>query len=358
MFTNQNFTIFRQCIICLALVITVSSGCYAFADFIDYRITALILFLIVSITAVLFDIIPVLLTAFLSGLLLNFFFIKPLFTLHIKSTEDVLLFFIYLIIALVNTVLTFKIKKAETKARDKEEREKTIKLYDTLLNSLSHELRTPIAIIIGAVDALKAVEVKLSVSSQIELFEEIDKASVRLNTQVDNLLNMSRLETGMLLLKRDWCDLNELIYGLIQKAIPLKTKQVIHFNSNEKLPLFKLDAGLIIQIIQNLLSNAILYTPENTKITIEVAYLNDSCIITISDNGAGFPETEIDYIFDKFYRVSNTKTGGSGLGLSIVKGFVEAHDGTITASNVVPNGASFTIYIPAETSFLKNLKNE
>ena len=358
MLKNQNLTLFRQCIICFSLVIVVSIGCYDLADFIDYRITALLLFLIVSITAVLFDIIPVLLTAFLSGLILNFFFIKPLFTLHIKSTEDVLLFFIYLIIALVNAVLTFKIKKAETKARDKEEREKTIKLYDTLLNSLSHELRTPIAIIIGSVDALKAVEVKLSVSSQMELFEEIDKASVRLNTQVDNLLNMSRLETGILQLKRDWCDLNELIYSLIQKSIPLKTNQVIDFNPDEKMPLFKLDVGLIEQIIQNLVTNAILYTPENTIIKIEASNLIDSCIITISDTGFGFPATEIRYIFDKFYRVSNTKTGGSGLGLSIVKGFVEAHNGSIVARNIEPNGASFTICIPAETSFLKNLKNE
>ena len=164
-----------QCLISITLVISVSLICFFLSNHIDYRITALILLMTVSVTAMLFDIIPVLITAFLSGLILNYFFIQPLFTLHITNTEDILLFFMYVIIALVNAVLTYKIREVENKARDKEEKEKTIQLYDTLLNSLSHELRTPIATIIGAIDTLKENKNKLSENNQTVLLEEIDK---------------------------------------------------------------------------------------------------------------------------------------------------------------------------------------
>lgn len=329
------------------------------SKYIDYRIAALVLLMTVSFMAMLFDIFPVLLTAVLSGLILNYFFIQPLFTFHITNTEDILLFLMYLIIALVNAVLTFKIREAEKKARDKEEKVKTIQLYDTLLNSLSHELRTPIATIVGSIDILKENRDKLSETNQKELLEEIDKASIRLNRQVENLLNMSRLETGMLKLKRDWCDVNELIYTVIQKNTSAKQHHTIHFIPNEKLPLFKLDAGLIEESIQNLVSNAIQYTPEGSTITIEVKLESDTCIFSVSDTGNGFPENEIQLVFDKFYRLPNTKTGGSGLGLSIVKGFVEAHNGKITLkNNSNHSGACFLISIPTETSYINHLKNE
>lgn len=347
-----------QCLISITLVVSVSVICFFLSNHIDYRITALILLMTVSVTAMLFDIIPVLATAFLSGLILNFFFIQPLFTFHITNTEDILLFLMYLIIALVSAVLTYKIKEAENKARDKEEKEKTIQLYDTLLNSLSHELRTPIATIIGAIDTLKENKNKLSENNQAVLLEEIDKASIRLNRQVENLLNMSRLETGTLKTKQDWCDLNELIYFLIEKIAVVKNEHLIDFAPDEKLPLFKLDTGLIEEIIQNLVLNAIQYTPKKSIIKIVAKHQSENCIISISDTGNGFPESEIEFAFDKFYRLPNTKTGGSGLGLSIVKGFVEAHNGTILLKNNENSGACFTITIPTETSYLNYLKNE
>ena len=259
------YTTPKQCMISIGMVFLVSIGCFLSSKYFDYRITALILLMTVSIIAMLFEILPVLLTAVLSGLILNYFFIEPLFTLHITNSEDILLFLIYIIIALVNAVLTFKIREAENKARDKEEKEKTIKLYNTLLNSLSHELRTPISTIIGAIDTLKEYKNKLTETNQNQLLEEIDKASIRLNRQVENLLNMSRLETGMLKLKIDWCDINELIHNVIQKISPIKNSHIIIFNSNEKLPLFKLDAGLIEEIIQNKI-----YLIRNQKVMMDV----------------------------------------------------------------------------------------
>ena len=264
----------------------------------------------------------------------------------------------YFVIALVNAVLTFKIREAEKKARDKEEKENTIKLYNTLLNSLSHELRTPISTIIGAVDTLKEGKDKISPDNQNDLLSEIDKASIRLNRQVENLLNMSRLETGMLKLHLDWCDINELVFTVIQKLSVNSAKHKIEFSPNEKLPLFKLDAALMEEVLHNIIHNAIQYTNENSEIKITVTHEKENCVITISDNGKGFPESEIKFVFDKFYRLPQTKTGGTGLGLSIAKGFTEAHNGKIKLENIATGGAKFTIGIPAETSFISNLKNE
>lgn len=311
----------------------------------------------VSVLTMLFDILPVLLAAVISALIWNFLFIPPKFTFHINNTEDFLMFLLYFFIALVNAVLSFKIRKEEKKARDKEEKEKTIKLYNTLLNSLSHELRTPIATILGAVDTLKENEDRLSINHRNELLSQIDTASIRLNGQVENLLNMSRLETGMLKLNLDWCDTNELINSVIHN-LSLPHTQTILFKQDDSLPLFKYDRGLMEQVLQNLLHNAIIYTPANAMITIVAGQQSDKCVITIADKGPDIPEDEIAQVFDKFYRLPQTKTGGSGLGLSIVKGYVEAHNGNVTLQNNKTGGVTFTIELPAEASYLNNLKNE
>lgn len=344
-----------QFILSISSILLVSIICYVFLQFIGYKTVALILLMSVSALAMIFDILPVLLSAMLSAFIWNFFFIPPIYTFHIDNTEDLLMFLLYFIIASVNAVLTFKIRKEQKKVRDKEEREKTIKLYNTLLNSLSHELRTPIATIIGAIDTLK--ENQLSFENQIELLNQIDIASIRLNRQVENLLNMSRLESGILKLNLDWCDTNELISSVIQKFSSQNT-HFINFVANNKLPLFKLDRGIFEQVLENIIHNAVNYTPHNSVINITANHIFNNCVIEICDNGNGILENEILNIFNKFYRIPNSKTGGSGLGLSIVKGFVEAHGGNITAENMNPSGLKFTIEMPLEASYLNNLKND
>jgi two-component system sensor histidine kinase KdpD len=280
-----------------------------------------------------------------------------LFTFHIDQTEDTLLFFLYFLIALINTVLTFKIREVESKAREKEDKENVIRLYNTLFNSLSHELRTPISTIIGALDTLKENQDSLSENDRSELLSEIDKAGLRLNREVDNLLNMSRLESGTLKLKIDWCDLCEIIHRVIHKLIPKGSDRII-FNAPDNLPLFRLDGGIIEQVVYNLILNAIQHNPETTTIRIESFHRLDSCVITVSDDGKGFPEDKIANVFDKFYRLEGQKAGGIGLGLSIVKGFVEAHHGMVKLENTLPHGSMFTVEIPADTSYINKLKNE
>ena len=347
----------KQYLASIFIVLAIAVLCFILQDWLSYRTSSLILLMTVSVIAMLFDIVPVIISAVLSALIWNFFFIPPIYNFHINNTQDLLMFFLYFFIALVNAVLTFKIREAEKKARDKEEKEHTIRLYNTLLNSLSHELRTPIATILGAVDTLNENKEKLSPGHQNILLDEIAKAGFRLNRQVENLLNISRLENGILKPKFDWCDINDLINSVLQKLSVNENHPVI-FRFDENLPLFMIDEGFTEQIIHNLLHNAIQYTPEHSIIEIEVKHQSENLMILISDNGKGFPEDKIDLVFNKFYRLPNTKTGGSGLGLSIVKGFVEAQNGKIKLNNKENGGAVFTIEIPAEMSYINHLKNE
>ncbi|MBD0288440.1 MAG: DUF4118 domain-containing protein [Flavisolibacter sp.] len=344
---------FRQSTFSILIVGCVSVICYAFSSYIDHRVVALILLLAVSLIAVSFDILPVLIAAVLSALIWNFFFIPPRLTFHVHSTDDLVLFIMYFVIAMVNAVLTHKIRQIEKIARLREEKANTVKLYNTLLNSLSHELRTPIATIIGATDNLQTNSRNLTPQNKDELIAEISKASFRLNQQVENLLNMSRLESGFVQPKKDWCDINEVVYETVKRVEENNISQKISINIDPDIPLFKLDKGMLEQIIYNLLNNAGLYTELNSTINITATCYTNVLRMIIEDNGKGFPEEEIKNVFDKFYRLRNSRTGGTGLGLSIVKGFTEALGGNVRLENVPSGGARFTIDIPAKTSYLK-----
>jgi two-component system, OmpR family, sensor histidine kinase KdpD len=348
----------RQYLFSTLIVCTVSAICYALSTYIGYRVVAFILLITVSLIAVVFDIFPVLLTALFTALIWDFFFIPPHFTFNVGSTEDLILLLMYFVIAMINAVLTYKIRQVEKIARQREEKANTLKLYDTLLNSLSHELRTPIATIIGATDNLQNNSSKLTPQNKHELLAEISKASFRLNRQVENLLNMSRLESGIIQPKKDWCDINETIYGVVKTIEENGPLQSISININPDIPLFKLDRGMLEQIVYNLLINATIYTPPDSKIGIAAMCYADVLQIVVEDDGSGFPVDEIKNVFDKFYRLKDAKTGGTGLGLSIVKGFTESMGGTVQLENATPHGAVFIVNIPAQTSYLKNLNNE
>lgn len=359
----------NQYLICILSVGVVASLCLFTRDFLDHKIVGYILLVVVSLLAMFLDILPVLLSAVLSALILNFFFIEPYYTFHINSADDSLLLFLFFMITLVNGVLTHKIRKTEKKLQIKEVRVNTMKLYNALLDSLSHELRTPISAIMGAIDTIQSKTVVISDENKEKLYLEIEKASLRLNHQVENLLNMSRLESGVIQPKMDWCDLKELIYNVLDHLKEdLKFHKVV-VDADDTLPLFKLDYGLTEQIVYNLIFNASQYTPKGAKIEIKIEYNPDvdfeynpdksmPCLITISDDGIGFPEDEIGSVFDKFYRLQNSKTGGTGLGLSIVKGFVEAQNGTIKLENREEGGSVFTISFPALVMNTKEISNE
>lgn len=343
----------KQFVVSILIVCIVSAFCYALVAYIGYRVVAFILLFTVSLLATNLDILPVLAAAILSALIWDFFFIPPHFTFQVSSTEDVILLLMYFVISLVNAALTYKIRQIEKVARQKEEKANTVKLYNTFLNSLSHELRTPISTIIAATDNLQTNNSKLTANHKSELISEISKASFRLNEQVENLLNISRLEAGFIQPKKDWCDISEIIYDAVKKVEENKIFQQIHISINPGIPLFKLDKGMLEQIIYNLLNNAAIYTQPGCCIKILALNYADVLEIIVEDNGPGFPKGEIKNVFDKFYRLKNSGAGGTGLGLSIVRGFVEAQGGSVSLENIETGGARFTIAIKAETSYLK-----
>ena len=341
-------SIFKQFVVSNLSVIIVALLCFASVDYIGYHSVALLLLATVSILSMFFTLYPVLTAATLSALIWDFFFIPPHFTFHVSSSEDILLLLMYFVIALVNGVLTSKVRALEKLELQKEERSNTLKLYKTLFNSISHELRTPIATIVGASDNLLQKDSNISETDKTKLFTEISIAAFRLNRLVDNLLNMQRLESGILSINPDWFDVNELINSPLKRLeSELSTHNVI-LNIQEDIPVIKFDFGLIEQSLFNILHNETLYTQADSTIEISACYNKNTLTISVADNGKGFTDEELKLLFSKFYRSSVKTAGGTGLGLSIVKGFVEAHEGKVKVENNVPKGAKFTIEIPSE----------
>ncbi len=317
-----------------------------------YRVAALILLVTVSLLAITFDILPVLLSAALSAFIWNFFFIPPRYTLHVSSTEDTILFIMYFIIAIVSGVLTYKIRQVTKQAQLKEEKANSVKLYNTILNSLSHELRTPIAAIIGATDNLQT-NTYLTHENREQLLTEISKAALRLDQQVENLLNISRLESGHIQPKYDWCDIVDLIYQVVKSVEDNNVHRKINISIKPDLPLCSLDAGMLQQILYNLLNNAALHTSRESRIEISATCPADVLEITIEDNGKGFTDIDSKEVFNKFSRDTKSTTAGSGLGLSIVKGFTEALLGSVELLRSESGGATFIIALPVKTTLHK-----
>jgi len=224
------------------------------------------------------------------------------------------------------------------------------RLYKTLFNSVSHELRTPVATIMGASENILRGSSSKSPSESEEYAREIHAAAERLNRLVANLLDMTRLESGMIQPKLDWCDIRDVINGAIKGLDKELSPDQITVVVEDEMPLVQLDFGLIEQAVANLIHNAAVHAPAGTAIRVEASHNDGACIIVVSDAGPGLPPEGAQRVFDKFYRAPTAKTGGTGLGLPIAKGFVEAHRGTITARNRPAGGAEFTITIPVKST--------
>jgi two-component system sensor histidine kinase KdpD len=221
--------------------------------------------------------------------------------------------------------------------------EESEKLYKNLFNTLSHELRTPISAILGTANFLLE---KSNDETDKGIIKEIFTAGMRLNRLVENLLDMTRLESGRINLNLKWYDVRDLVNNIIKSL----SEELEGFKVTVKIPEeanpVKVDFILIEQSLKNILYNAVLYTPEGSEIKIDVISNEEQFEIAVSDNGPGIQEEALSNIFNKFYRAESSKPGGTGLGLSIAKGFIESHGGTITAENLETGGTKFTINLP------------
>jgi two-component system, OmpR family, sensor histidine kinase KdpD len=216
----------------------------------------------------------------------------------------------------------------------------------TLLRSASHELRTPISVITSASSALSDPQTFANGPVRSALIGDIRSAAGRLNRLVENFLNMTRIESGALTIHREWCDILDLFNAVCARLSVELSKHTITVKVQENMPIVQLDTAVIEQAIANVLINAAQYTPENTTIILRATCEQQEVVLSIEDEGPGFPEESLGHIFEKFYRIPGTKAGGTGLGLSIVKGFVEFHGGTVWAENREGGGARFEIRLP------------
>ncbi len=218
------------------------------------------------------------------------------------------------------------------------------KFSRTLLNSISHELRTPLAASTSAASALAAGTA--SPEQQRSLIGEIQEANVRLNRVVGNLLDVARLESGQIRPRLDWHDARDLVQTTLRELESELAAHPVRLELPSAPLLVRIDFSIAQHSLANLLLNAANHTPNGTPIEVSARLTNDQLELSVADRGPGIPPEWLPRIFDKFFRAPTAPAGGSGLGLTLVKGFVEAHGGTITAVNRPGGGTMFTLIFP------------
>lgn len=223
--------------------------------------------------------------------------------------------------------------------------EATDRFRSALLSSISHDLRTPLAAIMGSVTSLLDEGAQLTSQARFDLLMTIEEDAARLNRLVGNLLNMTKLEAGALKPERDWHSIEEVIGAALARM--RTNEREIKVDIEPDLPLVPLDFVLIEQVMLNLLDNAIKFSPAGSPIEICARRENDLMRVSVSDHGVGIPASELEAIFEKFHRVKASGAPGTGLGLSICKGIVEAHHGRIWAERRSEGGARITFTLPA-----------
>ena len=236
-----------------------------------------------------------------------------------------------------------RLAQAESRARVLEESDH---LKSILLSSVSHELRTPLSTIKAAASSLRSDDVHWDSAARPELIAAIDDEADHLNMLVGNLLDMSRIESGVLKPKREWNILSEIVGSVLTRMRHSADEHKLEINIPDSLPFIPVDYVQMEQVFTNLISNSLKYAPSNTVIRIRANIENDLVHVQVSNQGPQVPTEHLERIFDKFYRITAAdRVTGTGLGLSICKGIIEAHGGRLWAENM-PDGLAFNFTLP------------
>ena len=226
--------------------------------------------------------------------------------------------------------------------------EESERLTKTLFNSLSHELRTPIAAILGSSEQLLRASAETNDAVVQAHVGEVHREAERLNRLISNLLDMSRLEAGRVRPRTDWCDVGDIFRAVEKELHDDLAGRSLTLDVQPDLPLARLDFGLTQQALINLVHNACVHTPLGTPIIATAALKDETFILIIADRGPGIPAKDLPRVFEKFYRSEGAMPGGTGLGLTIAKGFIEAQRGSLSVLNRTEGGAEFVIAFPLE----------
>jgi len=314
----------------------------------DYRAFSLIYLLGLVALSLRLDRTALLAAAILSAVAWDFFVIPPRFSFTILDVDDMAMFGAYVVVALVTSGLTARIRQQGEHLGAARERAGLLaeadRLHRALFESVSHELKTPVTVLRTAGLALR----QAATGPQAALAEEICEATDRMDHVVGNLLDQARLESGMLVPLLDWCDARDLIAAAgaaVQRELG-RHRLVVEVAAD--MPLLRVDSPLLEQALGNLLLNAAMYAPAGTAITVRAGIegAGRRAFIAVEDEGPGLPEAIRAKPFQKFRRGTAANPGGLGLGLSIVQGFVAAQGGTVEAGNRPEGGARFTVFLP------------
>jgi K+-sensing histidine kinase KdpD len=311
---------------------------------------------------------PSVFAAFLSIAALNFLFVPPLFTFRVADLKHAVTFVVMFVVAVVTSGLTARVRAQALAAQEREQKNlalameraalaeetrkarhevETEQLRNSLLSSVSHDLRTPLAVITGAASAFLESPSSVDESTRRELVQTILEESERLNRLIRNLLDMTRLESGGVKVKKEWLPLEEVVGAVLNRSEPRLERRDVRARLPDDLPLVPFDAVLIEVVLTNLLENAIKYGAD--PIEISATLLPAELTVEVSDRGPGLPPGEEIRVFEKFHRAAgDTEATGVGLGLAICRAIVAAHGGRIWAQNRPGGGASFRFALPIE----------
>lgn len=287
---------------------------------------------------------PALFAAFLSVAALDFFFVPPFFTFDVTDKRHYVTFAVLLVVGLIVSTQTVRIRE-QANARIEAERERT---RSNLLAAVSHDLRTPLASIRGSAEVLLDPAAVPSESERRALLSAIRDEADRLAHLVTDLLELTRLDSGVVRVKKDWVPLEEVLSsalhrveaGLVDRAVEVRLPDVMLFVSA--------DSALLEQALVHLLENAIKYSPPSSPLEISASQQGASVMIAIADRGPGLAPGDEQRVFDKFYRAADQKVPGAGLGLTVCQAIIFSHGGTLRAENRSGGGACFTITLPQE----------
>ena len=244
------------------------------------------------------------------------------------------------------TALAIERAQLADEAQHAEVRIETERLRNSLLSSVSHDLRTPLATITGAASTILENGTRLDAQTRQDLLESVREEADRLARLVQNLLEMTRLESGALQLRTEWHPLEEVIGAALSRLGNQLADRRVDTNVPPDLPLVPIDDVLIEQVLINLLDNAIKYTPRASPIRIIATATDLAVTVEIADRGPGVPRGEEDKVFEKFYRGKPAEGRGAGLGLAICQAIVKAHGGHIWAQNLPEGGVAFLFTLP------------
>jgi two-component system sensor histidine kinase KdpD len=315
----------------------------------DHRLPDIVMVYVlgVVVTSLRFGYLPSLVATALSVSAFDFFFTRPYFSFAVEDRRYVVTFAVMLVVALVIANLAERARREARAAQRATLEIENERLRNALLSSVSHDLRTPLAVVQGAATALLDGDDRLPPERRREYLETIAEEARRLNRLVRNLLDMTTLQAGALRVRKDWHPLEEMIGLALNRLEDALGARPVAVRIEAEASLVHCDAALIEQVLVNLVDNAIRYTPTDSRIGVAATLDGDAVAIEVTDDGPGVPAGQEEIVFQKFHRAATTD-GGMGLGLAICRGMVEAHGGAIRCRNQAEGGASFRFTLPLD----------